>query len=115
MSRPRKYKTEAERLQARREQTRKAVNKHRKGVSNNVSTNSMVESNVSNNVSYNNNNNNNSVSNNNNNNNNSNKNYKLLYELLKREHEQLIEENRVTNEYCKELEEQLNEAKEMGY
>ena len=69
MSRPRKYKTEAERLQARREQFRKA-NKKR--------------------------NNNNSVSNNNNNNNNSNKNYKLLYELLKREHEELKEENRVT-------------------
>ena len=53
--------------------------------------------------------------NNNKNNNNSDKNYKLLYELLKIEHEQLKEENRVTNEYCKELEERLNEAKEMGY
>ena len=83
MARPQKYKTEAERLQARREQFRKA-NKNRNN-------------------------------NNNKNNNNSDKNYKLLYELLKIEHEQLKEENRVTNEYCKELEEQLNESKEMGY
>ena len=98
MARPQKYKTEAERLQARREQFRKA-NKNR-----------------------NNNNNNNSVSNNNKNNNNYSKNYKLLYELLKIEQKELetkykalLYENRVTNEYCKELEEQLNEAKEMGY
>ena len=89
MSRPRKYKTEAERLQARREQTRKAVNKHRKGVSNNSVSNN---SNVSNNVS-----------------NNSNKNYKLLYELLKVEHEELKEHNKVNEDYIQELQHKVRE------
>ena len=90
MVRPVKYKTEEERLQARREQTRKAVNKHRKGVSNNSVSNN---SNVSNNVS-----------------NNSDKNYKLLYELLKIEHEELKEHNKANEEL---IEEQRNEIREL--
>ena len=89
MVRPVKYKTEEERLQARREQTRKAVNKHRKGVSNNSVSNN---SNVSNNVS-----------------NNSDKNYKLLYELLKIEHEELKEHNKVNEDYIQELHNKVKE------
>ena len=94
MVRPHKYKTEEERLQARREQTRKAVNKHRKGVSNNSVSNNSVSnnSNVSNNVS-----------------NNSNKNYKLLYELLKVEHEELKEHNKVNEDYIQELQHKVRE------
>ena len=89
MVRPKKYANETERLQARREQTRKAVNKHRKGVSNNSVSNN---SNVSNNVS-----------------NNSNKNYKLLYELLKVEHEELKEHNKVNEDYIQELQHKVRE------
>ena len=95
MARPQKYKTEAERLQARKEQHKK-YNSKRSNKSNDNNDNNCYKPNDKNDS-------------------NSNKNYKLLYELLKIEHEQLKEENRVTNEYCKELEEQLNEAKEMGY
>jgi len=89
MVRPHKYKTEEERLQARREQTRKAVNKHRKGVSNNSVSNN---SNVSNNVS-----------------NNSDKNYKLLYELLKIEHEELKEHNKANEELIEEQRHKIRE------
>ena len=89
MVRPHKYKTEEERLQARREQTRKAVNKHRKGVSNNSVSNN---SNVSNNVS-----------------NNSDKNYKLLYELLKVEHEELKEHNKANEELIEEQRHKIRE------
>jgi len=88
MVRPVKYKTEEERLQARREQFRKA-NKKRKAPNNN--------------------NNNNSVSNNNNNNNNSDKNYKLPYELLKIEHEELKEHNKANEELIEEQRHKIRE------
>ena len=102
--RPSKYKTEEERKAARREQTRRAVRKHR-SVSNNVSNN-YVSNNVSNNYVSNN------VSNN----------YKLAYERLKLEneelrqvklkYEELVEHNRVNEEYIQELKQELRELKD---
>ena len=94
MARPLKYKTEAERSEARREQHKK-YNKKRNDKNDNNSN------------SY---------------NDRNDKNYKLLYELQKIEYRELedkykalLYESEITNDYCRELEDKLKEAKEMGY
>ena len=89
MSRPRKYKTEAERLQARREQHKK-YNSKRSNKSNDNNDNNCYEPNDKNDS-------------------NSNKNYKLLYELLKVEHEELKEHNKANEELIEEQRHKIRE------
>jgi hypothetical protein len=83
MVRPKKYTNETERLEARREQWRKANKKRKNNINNNNSNSS--------------------------NNNINNKNYKLLYELLKIEHEELKEHNKVNEEFIEELQKKVRE------
>ena len=108
MSRPNKYNTEAERLEARREQ-HKRYNKKRK-----VSKDNSKTPNDSHKVS-NDNNDNNCYGPNDNNDNNYNVKDTKEYKELRAKYKALLHESEITNEYCKELEEQLAEAKEMGY
>ena len=98
MPRPKKYKTEAERLEARREQTRDRVKKHRvKRYKKDVTENHIhVTQNVTHNFT-------------------NSKYSDKDYEELETKYKALLHESEITNEYCKELEEQLAEAKEMGY
>ena len=103
MSRPVKYKTEAERSEAVKVQNRERQRRHRVKRDKKDVTENNID--VTQNITQ-----------------NSSKNYKLLYELLKREYKELedkykalLYESEITNEYCRELEEQLNEAKDMGY
>ena len=98
MPRPQKYKTDAERVEAVRAQSRERMRKHRVKRNNKTVTQNPV--NVTVNVTQN--------SNDNNDNN------SKLVDLQKK-YDELLYELEVTNEYCTELEGKLAEAKEMGY
>ena len=94
MSRPRKYKTEAERLEAVRAQNRERQRRHRvKRDKIDVTGNHIhVTQNVTHNVED-----------------------TKEYKELEAKYKALLYELEVTNEYCTELEDKLTEAKEMGY
>ena len=102
MSRPRKYKTEAERLEAVRAQNRERQRRHRvKRDKIDVTGNHIhVTQNVTHNY---------------NDNNDNNVEDSKKYKELEAKYKALLYELEVTNEYCTELEDKLTEAKEMGY
>ncbi len=98
MPRPKKYNTEAERVEAVRAQSRERMRKHRvKRNKKDVTQNHIV---VTQNVTHN-------FTNN--------KYSDKDYEELETKYKALLYELEVTNEYCSELEDKLTEAKEMGY
>ena len=98
MPRLKKYKTETERLDAVRAQSRERMRKHRvKRYKKDVTQNHIhVTQNVTHNLT-------------------NNKYSDKDYEELEIKYEALLNEVEVTNEYCAELEDKLTEAKEMGY
>jgi hypothetical protein len=98
MPRPKKYNTEAERLEAVRAQSRERMRKHRVMRNKKDVTENHIH--VTQNVTHN-------FTNN--------KYSDKDYEELETKYKALLHEVEITNEYCKELEEQLAEAKEMGY
>jgi len=102
MSRPRKYKTEAERLEAVRAQNRERQRRHRVKrdkidvTGNHIHVTQNVTHNVTQNVTH-------------------NVEDTKEYKELEAKYKALLYELEVTNEYCTELEDKLTEAKEMGY
>jgi hypothetical protein len=98
MPRPQKYKTEAERLQARREQHRIYNSKRSKKSNDNNDNNVNITLNIHND-----------------NNDNNYKELKEKYETLQTLYEQLKYENSINCEYIEELQDKLDSLQDQGY
>lgn len=101
MPRPKKYNTDVERLEARREQHKNYNKKRSKKSNDNNDNNVNVVVNV--------------VNHNNDNNDNNYKQWKEKYETLLVEHKQLQYENSVNCEYIDELQDKLDTLQAQGY